>query len=94
MQTGYQYALENGYGFAIQHDGDGQHDPCYFELVIAPVASGQADIVIGSRFLDKKDFQSTGLRRIGIRFLSKLIYLCSDVKVYDVTSGYRVVNKK
>lgn len=95
MQTGYRYAYENGYDIAIQHDGDGQHDPCYFDSVIAPIESGQADIVIGSRFLDaKKGFQSTGMRRAGISFLSGLIRICSGVKVYDVTSGYRAVNRQ
>ena len=94
VQAGYLYALEQGYDIAIQHDGDGQHDPRYFEDIIAPIVSGEADVVIGSRFLDKKGFQSTRLRRLGISFLSKLIYLCTGLKVYDVTSGYRAVNRK
>jgi len=94
MQAGYLYAFQRGYDIAIQHDGDGQHDPCYFNDVIAPIESGAADIVIGSRYLEKKGFQSTGLRRFGIGFLSSLIFLCTGVKVYDVTSGYRAVNRK
>ena len=94
VQAGYLYALERGYDIAIQHDGDGQHDPCYFMDVISPILSGQADVVIGSRFLNKKGFQSTGLRRFGISFLSKLICLSTSVKVHDVTSGYRAVNRK
>jgi len=94
IQAGYLYAHERGYDIAIQHDGDGQHDSCYFDDVISPIISGQADIVIGSRFLEKEGFQSTGLRRFGISFLSKLIYLCTGVKIHDVTSGYRAVNHK
>jgi glycosyltransferase involved in cell wall biosynthesis len=94
VQAGYLYAYERGYDIAIQHDGDGQHDPCYFYDVISPILSGQADIVIGSRFLDREGFQSTGLRRLGITFLSILIYLCTGVKIHDVTSGYRAVNRK
>lgn len=94
MQTGYLYAFERGYDIAIQHDGDGQHDPLYFNDVIAPIESGISDMVIGSRFLEKKGFQSSGLRRLGIGFLSSLIYLFTRVKVYDVTSGYRAVNRK
>jgi len=94
VQAGYLYAYERGYDIAIQHDGDGQHDPCYFSDVISPILSGQADIVIGSRFINKEGFQSTGLRRFGISFLSVLINLCSGVKIYDVTSGYRAVNRK
>jgi glycosyltransferase involved in cell wall biosynthesis len=94
VQAGYQYAFNNNYDIAIQHDGDGQHDPAYFSDIIAPIASGDADIIIGSRFLEKKGFQSTGLRRFGISFISFIILLCTGVKIYDVTSGYRATNKK
>jgi len=94
VQTGYKYAYDQGYDVAIQHDGDGQHDPAYFKNVIEPIMSGQADIVIGSRFINNSGFQSTGLRRFGIGFLSGIIRLCTGVKIRDVTSGYRAVNKK
>jgi len=97
VQAGYLYAYERGYDIAIQHDGDGQHDPLYFFNVITPILSGQADIVIGSRFVDKwggGGYKSSGLRRFGISFLSKLISLCTGVKIYDVTSGYRAVNRR
>jgi len=94
VQTGYKYAYEQGYDVAIQHDGDGQHDPACFKNVIEPILAGQADIVIGSRFINNNGFQSTGLRRFGIGFLSRMIRLCTGVKIYDVTSGYRAVNKK
>ena len=94
VQTGYRYAFENDYDIAIQHDGDGQHDPAYFADVIAPIASDQADVVIGSRFIEKQGFQSTGLRRFGIAFISAIIRLCTGVKISDVTSGYRAANRK
>lgn len=94
VQTGYKYALENNYDIAIQIDGDGQHNPKYIERAIEKISKGQADIVIGSRFIEKKGFQSSLLRRLGINFLSSLINLISGTKVKDVTSGYRIVNKK
>ena len=94
VQLGYKYALENNYDIAIQMDGDGQHDPKYFKDVIEPIKSGQADIVIGSRFIEKEGFQSSIVRRIGINFLSNLIKIVSGIKVKDVTSGYRAINKK
>lgn len=94
VQTGYRYAVEHDYDIAIQHDGDGQHDPKYFNDVIEPILSGEADIVIGSRFIEKQGFQSSALRRFGISFLSKLIQRVCGVKIKDVTSGYRAVNKK
>lgn len=94
VQTGYKYALENGYDIAIQHDGDGQHDPMYFKDVLEPIITNEADIVIGSRFIEKQGFQSSAIRRVGIALLSKLIEISCGVKVKDVTSGYRAVNRK
>jgi len=94
VQTGYKYALEQGYDVAVQIDGDGQHDTVYLQKVIEPIISSQADIVIGSRFIEREGFQSSGMRRMGISFLSSLIHLCCGQKILDVTSGYRAVNKK
>ncbi len=94
VQTGYQYALKNDYDIAVQIDADGQHDPEYISKVIEPIISGEADIVIGSRFINKEGFQSTGIRRFGINFLSSLIKVCSGKKIYDVTSGFRAVSRK
>ncbi len=94
VQTGYKYALKNGYDIAVQIDGDGQHDTAYLNEVIAPVEAGEADITIGSRFITKEGFQSSGIRRVGIKFLSSLIYLCCGTRVQDVTSGFRAVNRK
>lgn len=94
VQTGYKYALENKYDIAIQMDGDGQHDPKFFDSIIQPIKNGNADIVIGSRFIHKEGFQSSAIRRFGISFLSSLIKLVSGTNVKDVTSGYRAVNRK
>ena len=94
VQTGYLYAMEHDYDIAIQFDGDGQHDASYIKDLIAPIESGHADVVIGSRFIEKKGFQSSAMRRMGINFLSGMIKLLCGVKVKDVTSGMRAVNKK
>ncbi len=94
VQTGYLYAYENGYDIAIQMDGDGQHNPAYINSVIEPIIKGEADIAIGSRFVTKEGFQSTGLRRFGISLLSTVIRICSGVVVKDVTSGFRAVNRE
>lgn len=94
VQTGYKYALQNDYDIAIQIDGDGQHDTLYLKNVIDPILKREADIVIGSRFINKEGFQSSGIRRIGINFLSWLIKICCGTEVLDVTSGFRAVNRK
>lgn len=94
VQTGYRYALKNHYDIAVQIDGDGQHDIAFIEKLIEPIESGEADITIGSRFISKEGFQSTASRRVGIVFLSTLIYGTCFKKVKDVTSGFRAVNGK
>lgn len=95
VQAGYKYALENGYDIAVQHDGDGQHDPRYIGAAVAPIVDGSADIVIGSRFLGQGEgFRSSAARRVGIRLLSRLVRLCCGVQVKDVTSGFRAVSRE
>lgn len=94
VQSGYLYAYENNYDIAIQIDGDGQHDPAYIGQLIQPILDGEADMTVGSRFIDKEGFQSSALRRAGINFLSFLIKLMCGTKIYDVTSGFRATNMK
>lgn len=94
VQTGYRYAFENNYDVAIQVDGDGQHDVSYVSSMVQKIADGEADIVIGSRFVDKEGFQSTATRRTGIMILSFFIWICTGKRVKDVTSGFRAVNSK
>lgn len=94
VQTGYRYALEHGYDIAIQFDGDGQHDARYIKKIVEPILNGQADMVIGSRFIENEGFQSSAMRRLGINFLSTLIRILCGIHIRDVTSGMRAVNQK
>lgn len=94
VQTGYKYALENNYDVAIQFDGDGQHDENYIDKLVDEIKKGN-DFVIGSRFVsDLSKFKSTGTRRMGIKFLSLLIKICTGKRIYDPTSGFRAANKR
>ena len=94
VQSGYLYALRNGYDAAVQFDGDGQHEADYIDDLLRPIVEDNADITIGSRFIEKKGFQSSAARRTGINLLSAVIRLLSGVEVKDVTSGMRAVNRK
>lgn len=94
VQTGYLYAVQNGYDIAIQMDGDGQHDPAYIEKLIAPIIAGEADITIGSRFIDKTGFQTSFMRRLGINIIRLVIRMCCGVNVTDTTSGFRASNRE
>ncbi len=96
VQTGYKYALYNDYDIAIQFDGDGQHDVNYVEALIKPILDGDADMTIGSRFIDStsSEFKSSGMRRAGIKIISWCIKFKTRKKIYDTTSGFRAVNKR
>lgn len=93
VQTGYKYALNNGYDYAIQVDGDGQHDPIFLPNLIDEIDKG-CDLCIGSRFIDKKGFQSSTARKMGISYFSFLIKLFCGEKITDPTSGFRACNAK
>lgn len=93
VQTGYLYAYQNGYDVAVQFDGDGQHDARYLEQMAEELERTSSDMVIGSRFIEKEGFQSSGLRRVGIRYFSLLILLLTGKRVTDPTSGMRMVNR-
>ncbi len=94
VQSGYLYAYLNGYDYAVQIDGDGQHDPKYISQMIEVLEKENADMAVGSRFITNEGFQSSGMRRFGITFLSALIRMICGAKVKDVTSGFRVANRK
>ncbi|WP_024832655.1 glycosyltransferase family 2 protein [Ruminiclostridium josui] len=94
VQTGYKYAYEKGYDIVVQFDGDGQHKASYIPEMINILEKGTADMVIGSRFLDKRGYQSTFIRRLGIKYFRFLIWLLSGSRVTDSTSGFRACNRK
>lgn len=93
VQTGYRYAYKNGYDFAVQFDGDGQHDARFLHEMRDYMIEHSLNMLIGSRFIEKEGFQSSGIRRFGIRYFSGLIRLLTGAKVTDPTSGMRMVDR-
>lgn len=101
LQTGYKYALKEGYGAIVQLDGDGQHDPSFLSDLLDAIQSGEADIAIGSRFLKNEDtasgFQSYHpplLRKLGMRFFGMIASWLTRQKITDPTSGYQAMSRK
>lgn len=94
LRTYFLYAYKNSYDILCQFDGDGQHIASELPKIINPIKNDEADYVIGSRFLNKKGFQSTPLRRIGIKLFSFLDSLIIGEKILDITSGARAYNQK
>lgn len=95
VQTGYLFAHKQDFDFAVQYDGDGQHDIAYLEALLQPVLSNQCDMAVGSRFINSNSrFQSTFSRRIGIQILSRILRICTGLHCTDPTSGFRAANKQ
>lgn len=94
VQTGIKYACHNNYDFAIQLDGDGQHPPAEIFKLLHAQKNFSADVVIGSRFIDRQGFQSSAMRRLGIKYFYLLNRIFTGNHIFDSTSGFRLLNKK
>lgn len=92
FRTGIKYANAMGYDCAIQFDGDGQHRAESIAAMLVKMKDTDADIVIGSRFLEKKKDKSA--RMIGSRLISSAIKLKTGKRITDPTSGLRLYNKR
>ena len=95
VQTGFRYAYEHGFDLAVRVDGDGQHDPAQLGAVITPVLRGEADIAVGSRFVESNaGYRSSRSRRVGIRLLAWVVSRIVGRRVTDTTSGFQAVNRR
>ena len=93
MRTGYRYALRHGYEAAVQIDADGQHDPRYLPALLGRLED--ADVVIGARFAKPDDpYQVRGPRRWAMVLLAWVLSRLARTRLTDVTSGFRVSNRR
>ena len=93
LQTGYKWALARGAPWVVQMDADGQHDPRDIARLLAPVAAGECDLVLGSRFLEPTGYRMSAPRRIG-RALFVAIARAFGVRLTDPTSGFQALNRR
>lgn len=95
LKSAFERAEELGFDILVTIDGDGQHDPDEIPILLSPILDGEADVVIGSRFIDKKGKKEISLyRRFGNFILTKATNFGSKDKVSDSQSGFRVFSKK
>lgn len=94
LQTGFIFALKNGYTTVLQMDADGQHDPHYIVDMLQEIQKENLDVVIGSRFLEDKRYKATFLKRIGMFIFGNLASLFCGQKVSDPTSGFQALKGK
>jgi glycosyltransferase involved in cell wall biosynthesis len=94
VQTGIRYARDGGYEVAVRLDGDGQHDASELGKLLAPIQAGEADLVIGSRFVDPGGkYRPPFARRMGIRIFARLVSVLGGERVTDTTSGFVALNR-
>ncbi|MEW6668199.1 MAG: glycosyltransferase family 2 protein [Thermodesulfobacteriota bacterium] len=94
LQTGYKYALKQGYDVLVQMDGDGQHDPHAIPALFQEVESGECDVALGSRFLVQGGYPVDLLKALGIGFFRGVIRVLTGRTVTDPTSGYQCLGRR
>ena len=92
FQGGMKYALRMGYSYAMQYDGDGQHDPQYIAAMLETAERENSDIVIGSRFVTEKKPWTP--RMLGSRLIAACIAVTTGRRIKDPTSGMRLFNRR
>lgn len=94
IQSLFKRAKEMDADVLITLDGDGQHDPKEIGRILKPLLIGDADVVIGSRFMDTSHAAIPWHRRAGIRLLTRMANNGSGSSVKDGQSGFRAYNRK
>ncbi|ADT85074.1 glycosyltransferase family 2 protein [Thermococcus barophilus] len=94
LKTGFEHALANDYDAVVCLDADGQHNPEEIPLLLKPIIEGEADLVIGSRYLNNAHKNIPFYRRLGLWVLNKTTVLASGVKITDSQSGFRALSRK
>jgi len=92
LSTGFEAAMRLGAEAVLTIDGDGQHDPNEAPRLLKPLSSGEADLVIGSRFLGDPSAMPLH-KRIGNRAISALTSIASGIRITDSQSGYRAYSR-
>ncbi|MEW6327411.1 MAG: glycosyltransferase family 2 protein [Thermodesulfobacteriota bacterium] len=92
LQTGFKYALKNDYRYVVQMDADGQHEPKDIPKLLNVVLNGEADVAIGSRFLNSDNYKASLIRRTGMLVFGHIASLIIGQKITDPTSGYQALN--
>jgi glycosyltransferase involved in cell wall biosynthesis len=91
----FKAARSNGTGVVVTLDGDNQHTPEEINAVVAPIMRGEADVVVGSRFLHSSPETNAPLyRRFGIGLITWLVNVGSRVKISDAQSGFRAYSRE
>jgi glycosyltransferase involved in cell wall biosynthesis len=93
LQTGYRFAAGRTYERVVTMDADGQHDAGSLSNLFRKMDDTGADIVIGSRFIEK-NYRMSCLRRLGVLLFSIIGRLYMGERLTDPTSGFQLINRR
>lgn len=93
LQTGFKYTLKHGYEYAVQMDADGQHETNDIPKLLKVVLDKEADVAVGSRFLNGGRYKAPIIRRAGMLVFGWLASAIIGQRVTDPTSGYQALNR-
>ena len=93
LQTGYKYALKRGYDCIVQMDADGQHEAQCIPALLEALREEQADVVIGSRFLEDCGYHTSFAKRVGMLIFGTLASLITGQRITDPNSGFQALSK-
>ncbi len=94
VQTAIMYALDCGYDALVTLDADGQHHPEQIAGLLREFDAGGWDVLIGSRYVARRGYQDAPLgRRIGMQLFSMLVRLVMGQRVFDTSSGMKVIRR-
>jgi len=91
LKTGFRIALDNQADIVVTMDADGQHPVGELSEITRPIVDGDADYVVGSRYLGENRSGNSATRKFGIRVFTWLINLLTNAGVTDCTNGYRAI---
>lgn len=95
VQTGFRYALQEGFDIAVQIDADGQHVPWELERLLPPLLEERADVVIGSRFVDRDtEVHESRPRRLAMHVFGVVVSAAIGQRVRDTSSSFRALNRR
>jgi len=93
VQAGFRFARDGGHEVAVQVDGDGQHVPAEIDRLLVPLRAGEADLVLGSRYVGEPSYHASRARRAGMRVFSAVVSALTGQRLRDTTSGFRAASR-
>lgn len=94
LRCGFRWALSHGYEVVVQVDADAQHDPGEIELLLRVMRESDAEMVVGSRFVEGAGaYEVHRVRRVAMNALSRRVARITGIRILDSSSGFRAIRR-